>query len=162
MRYVLLLKKIRKSRGMTQDELGKKIGVTSRVVGSWERVETPMQIEDVCKCAEVLGCTPNDLVGWADASSLSDTEKDLLSSFHRCDELARASILIVCRDSASISICGDESIPGDEERYRAFEEGRDEGPCLNVRRLRRELFERDKTIAKLKARLAEKESADVQ
>lgn len=39
MRYVLLLKKIRKSRGMTQDELGKKIGVTSRVVGSWERVK---------------------------------------------------------------------------------------------------------------------------
>lgn len=35
------------------------------------------------------------------------------------------------------------------------------GPCLNVRRLRRELFERDKTIAGLKARLAEKESVDV-
>lgn len=161
MRYALLLKKIRKSRGMTQDELGKKIGVTPRVVGSWERVETPMQIEDVCKCAEVLGCTPNDLVGWSDAPSLSDAEKDLLNSFRRCDELVRASILIVCRNSAGISMCGDESIPSDEERYRAFEEGRDEGPCLNVRRLRRELFERDKAIAKLKARLAEKEGVDV-
>lgn len=39
MRYTLLLKDIRKSRGMTQAELGEKVGTTARVVGSWERME---------------------------------------------------------------------------------------------------------------------------
>ena len=33
MKYTLLLKGIRKSRGMTQAELGEKAGTTARVVG---------------------------------------------------------------------------------------------------------------------------------
>lgn len=35
MKYTLLLKDIRKIRGMTKAELGEKVGTTARVVGSW-------------------------------------------------------------------------------------------------------------------------------
>lgn len=64
MRYTLLLKDIRKSRGMTKAELGEKVVTTGRVVCSWERMETPIQMDDACKRANALNCTPNDLVGW--------------------------------------------------------------------------------------------------
>ena len=37
MGYQLMLRKIRKTKHMTQNELAKAIGSTDRIIGSWER-----------------------------------------------------------------------------------------------------------------------------
>lgn len=104
MKYTLLLKDIRKSRGMTQAELGEKIGTTARVVGSWERMETPIQMDDACKCANALSCTPNDLIGWSSETVLSMAEHELIDNYRKCDKPTRASILMVAKNGALASV----------------------------------------------------------
>ena len=58
------LKALRKQSGMTQDELAKAVGQSKRVVGSWERMETQITLEDAVTVCRALRCTPNDLCGW--------------------------------------------------------------------------------------------------
>lgn len=64
MGYQLMLRKIRKTKRMTQNELAKAIGSTDRIIGSWERGETDISLEDAFSVCLVLSCTPNDLCGW--------------------------------------------------------------------------------------------------
>lgn len=111
MRYTLLLKEIRKNRGMTQAELGEKVGTTARVVGSWERMETPIQMDDACKCANALNCTPNDLIGWSGETVLSMAEHELMNNYRKCDKPTRASILMVAKNGALASASQAESAP---------------------------------------------------
>lgn len=33
-------------------------------VGNWERSNTMMSIEQLCRCCEILGTTPNEMTGW--------------------------------------------------------------------------------------------------
>lgn len=47
----------RKKAGMTQVELGKKLGVASHTVWRWENGERQPDIETSKKIAEILGCT---------------------------------------------------------------------------------------------------------
>lgn len=60
----LLLKELRKQKGITQEELAKGVGQSKRVVGAWERLETQISLDDACRVCDALGCTPNDLCGW--------------------------------------------------------------------------------------------------
>lgn len=62
--YELMLKEIHKSRGLTQDELAEKLGVTKQIVSNWEREITPINLEYAIKSAKVLGCTLDELAGW--------------------------------------------------------------------------------------------------
>lgn len=111
MKYTLLLKDIRKSRGMTQAELGEKVGTTGRVVGSWERMETPIQMDDACKCANALNCTPNDLIGWSGEMVLSMAERELIDNYRECNPPTRASILMVAKNGALASVSQAECAP---------------------------------------------------
>lgn len=60
----LQLKKLRKEKKITQGELSSLIGVDIKTVGNWERSETMMSIEQLCRCCEILGSTPNEMTGW--------------------------------------------------------------------------------------------------
>ena len=61
--YELQLKKIRKAAGLNQSELGKKLGVTLRVVSSWETGDSKLTFYDAYKICEVLGCSFDELAG---------------------------------------------------------------------------------------------------
>lgn len=60
----LQLRDIRKKSRVSQEELAKKVGVSSRAVGAWERGENFPSAEQIWNCAVALGSTPNDLMGW--------------------------------------------------------------------------------------------------
>ena len=60
----LQLKTVRKSRHVTQRELAEMLTVDIATVGNWERGNTMMSIEQLCRCCEILGTTPNEMTGW--------------------------------------------------------------------------------------------------
>lgn len=76
-RYKLMLKEIRKSRGLTQDELAEKLGVTKQIVSNWEREITPINLEYAIKSAKVLGCTLDELAGWEATKEQHENEKQI-------------------------------------------------------------------------------------
>lgn len=85
MGYKLMLREIRKAKRMTQIELAKAIGSTDRIIGSWERGETDISLEDAFSVCLVLGCTPNDLCGWSGGNgdaSFSDSSQAALNGYY--------------------------------------------------------------------------------
>lgn len=85
MGYKLMLREIRKAKRMTQIELAKAIGSTDRIIGSWERGETDISLEDAFSVCLVLGCTPNDLCGWSGGNgdaSFSDSSQAALNAYY--------------------------------------------------------------------------------
>lgn len=59
------LMKFRKAAGYSnRDTFANKIGVNKYTYRSWESGAATPNAEQVCMCADALGCTPNDIVGW--------------------------------------------------------------------------------------------------
>ena len=54
---------LRKERGLTQEQLGKMVGVSSQAVGKWEKGGTP-DVELLPILSRQLGVTIDNLVGW--------------------------------------------------------------------------------------------------
>lgn len=82
----LRLREIRKSRNMTQTQLGKEVGVSMRVVSGWERNETDISLIDAARVADVLECTLDELVGrdfHTDRADPLTSEEDRLVSLYR-------------------------------------------------------------------------------
>lgn len=49
---------------MTQGELAEKVGLTTGIICRYEDGSTTPGADKVFSIAEVLRCTPNDLLGW--------------------------------------------------------------------------------------------------
>lgn len=60
----LQLKRIRKEKKLSQTQLANMVGANLRTIGAWERGETMMSIEQLCRCCEILAATPNEMTGW--------------------------------------------------------------------------------------------------
>lgn len=61
------IKKLRISRGMTQEELAKHIGVSKQAVQKYEsEAVTNIPIDKISKMATILGTTPSYLAGWGE------------------------------------------------------------------------------------------------
>lgn len=117
----LLLKELRKQKGITQEELAKGVGQSKRVVGSWERLETQISLDDACRVCDALGCTPNDLCGWyidhpedrpappGDAAPFADPYQ---AELHECYEAStpegRSVILGTARGQRELSLKASE------------------------------------------------------
>ncbi len=57
------IKKFRKTRGLSQIELGEKLGVTQQVITNWERNLREPNIETLLKIAGIFKITLEQLVG---------------------------------------------------------------------------------------------------
>lgn len=86
--YELMLKEIRKSRGLTQDELAEKLGVTKQIVSNWEREITPINLEYAIKSAKVLNCTLDELAGWEATKEQHENEKQIDALIAQCHSRA--------------------------------------------------------------------------
>lgn len=90
----LQLRKLRKSRGMTQDELAQAIGVTKRIIGAYERGETMMTLEAAADCALVLNCTIDAIAGIEQPATFSDPEQTALNGYyHSMNDEGRAALV---------------------------------------------------------------------
>lgn len=98
----LMLKKLRSDAGLSQQEIADRLGIPSRTYGAWEREESVINIKQAAAICNVLGCTPNDLVGWP-MDGLTPDESELVKSYKACNAPTRASILMVAKNSALAS-----------------------------------------------------------
>lgn len=69
------IKECRKEAGMTQEELGKAVGLTDRAIAHYENGIREPSIAMWEKLASILNVTPEYLVGW---SNLPQTLKQMM------------------------------------------------------------------------------------
>lgn len=118
MKFTLKLREMRKEKGLTQSELAKMIGTTSRIVGSWERGEADMSLEDAVNCADALHCTPNDLCDWyashprESAPALPPDEAELVGLYRSCPPGKRRRTLEDLREYSALR-AGEEDTGGE-------------------------------------------------
>ena len=105
-----MLKKLRSDAGLSQQEMADKLGIPSRTYGAWEREESVINIRQAAAICNVLGCTPNNLVGWP-MDGLTHDESDLVKSYKACDTPTRASVLMVAKNGALASASQAEQAP---------------------------------------------------
>lgn len=109
----LQLRKLRRSKHLTQEELGLKIGQTARVLGAWEREETALPIDDAARIADVLECTLDELAGREfhpdQADTLTSDEGRLIGLYRDANAQGRAAIDAVATSTQGM---GAASNPG--------------------------------------------------
>lgn len=57
------MKEIRLARGMTQQQLADAVGISSQAIHYYETGQREPPFDIFKRICEVLGCTPNDLMG---------------------------------------------------------------------------------------------------
>ena len=73
------LKALRQARGLTQEELAKRIGVTKQTISNWENGNITPALDVLITLVEFFRTTPNDMLGYqepftVDVSGLSSQE----------------------------------------------------------------------------------------
>lgn len=110
--YRLLLKQIRKDRGLTQRDVAEKANVSLGTYRTWEQGTSGMSLEMACRIAVVLGCTPNDICGWyidhpedrpAPPGEADSEASELVRAYRSCTPERKESLLNLARDSALLS-----------------------------------------------------------
>ena len=62
-RILQRMKTIRKRKGLSQEEIGRRLGVTLRTYARWERGESSGYVGHINEIAKALECTPDDILG---------------------------------------------------------------------------------------------------
>lgn len=105
----LQLRAIRKKSRISQEELAKRVGVSSRAVGAWERGENLPNAEQIWNCAIALDSTPNDLMGWylehprTRSQPTDPDEHELLEDYRACSGQWKDQVLMSARAAAVTS-----------------------------------------------------------
>lgn len=78
----LQLQRMRKLAGLDQQEMADALGIKKRTYGSWEREEVAMSFPQAIACAEVLGCTTDELAGRKPIRSYTDPNQAALNGYY--------------------------------------------------------------------------------
>lgn len=114
------IRALRSKRGLTQEALALKIGVTPSAVGNYEHDVSFPKEEVLMRLFGALGCTPNELLsdgGPYDIEECAHLNKyralDALGK-RRVDSVTETELMRVCRESEEISVAarnGSGSMP---------------------------------------------------
>ena len=100
----LQLKRFRNLRGLSQDEMAERLGVKTSRYGTWERGERTMSFQQAIACAEILGCTTDELAGRKPVRSFADPDQAALNGyFESMNERGRSALV----ESARLMSDGD-------------------------------------------------------
>ena len=88
------LKRIRKERGLRQEDLAKAIFSTPRIVGAWERGETPISLEDACALADYFNITLDELAGreWSPSKYSDPRQQSINAHYETFNDDARQDV----------------------------------------------------------------------
>lgn len=75
----LQLKRIRKLRGLTQDDMAAKLRVKKSRYGTWERGERNMSLPQACEVADILDCTLDELAGRTITRTYTDKGQEIVN-----------------------------------------------------------------------------------
>ena len=70
-----ILQSIRIQKGLTQGQLGEKIGLTNKAISAWEAGTRGPDINDLFKLVEALGVSADYLLGRSDNPKVSKARK---------------------------------------------------------------------------------------
>ena len=96
----------RKELGLTQEELGKRMGYKKATVCRVELEDNNITTDRVVKFAKALDTTPGYLMGWENTDTYVIQDKDdetLLSLFHVFNSDGKRRILEYAKDLAKIN-----------------------------------------------------------
>ena len=107
----LMLKRMRELKGLTQQEAADALGVKVATYRTWEQANVKITLENTCRCAALLDCSPNDICGWYDehpedrpASPPADpAAAELVDAYGRCTPERQGALLQSARDAALAS-----------------------------------------------------------
>ena len=101
---------LRKEKGLSQKELGDRLGVTNKAVSKWENGASFPRVQLLPALAEILGCTQEALflgirkqADEPNAASRQSPYREYLTVVHRCD-CCKHSIRI--RKTLKCDVCG--------------------------------------------------------
>ena len=92
----LMLKALRKKKGMTQQDLAVAVGATKRQIGAWERMENDIPMDYAVSIADVLGCSVDEIAGrdsTVPVLTLNYDERLIIRLFRNMDAQGRERIL---------------------------------------------------------------------
>lgn len=101
----LQMKRIRESKGLSQQYVADKIEVPVRRYGSWEREERKLNFEDACCIADVLECSLDELAGreWRGERFADPGKNALVGYYDSMNDRGRATLV----ESARLMSDGD-------------------------------------------------------
>ena len=80
------IKDLRKSRGLTQEELAERIGVTAQAISKWENESGMPDLSQIVPLAHIFGVSTDTLLGTGDTNKNEDVfSKRETSSFFAGD-----------------------------------------------------------------------------
>lgn len=94
------IKELRKARGLTQEELGEKIGVQKAAINKYETgVVVNLKQTTIFSLAKALGVSPVELLDGDEAqpSSIATDESYFISLFREADDRARADAIEILK-----------------------------------------------------------------
>lgn len=126
MTYRLMLKELRESRGLRQEDLAQLLGVKLSTYRTWEQGTTGIRLDRACAICDVLHCTPNDLCGWylshpedrprgRDGPALTPAEAEVIDCYRASDPLQRDALSTYARERRAISEYRKSSSPASSE-----------------------------------------------
>lgn len=101
----LQMKRIRETKGLSQQYVADKIQVPIRRYGSWEREERKLNFEDACRIADVLDCSLDELAGreWGGERFADPGKNALVGYYNSMNDRGRATLV----ESARLMSDGD-------------------------------------------------------
>ena len=94
----------RQRAGLTQAELGEKLGLSQRAVAHWEHRRSPMYADQIVTLCEVLGVTAEWLLGIEPPQGKRGRPSKLQRQLEQIEKLPRADQTYVSRFLAQVLI----------------------------------------------------------
>ena len=97
------LKEIRRSRGITQVEMASLLGINQRRYASWERMEREPNAVEIVKCAHILGCSTDEILGVEHKAFDDPMEKELHKVWTELPNHSRATLLDMAKGQLALN-----------------------------------------------------------
>ena len=114
----LQLKRIRNLRGLSQEEMAQALDIKTSRYGTWERGERAMSFSQAIACAEILGCSLDELAGRQFSPSFTDSGQAALNGFY--DSMNEAGRELLVQTAKSISADPERRIVKDSAEHSSY------------------------------------------